>query len=223
MLGRRSLKPILLPVNPEPERLPYLSQTPILEMGDEIPVTARPMNEYFAPTSYSTTSCIRIPNTNATNYEIKSSVIQLLPSFHGLSNEDPYKHLDEFLEVCSTMKIKDLSLDAQKLILFPFSLKDKAKHWLGTLNVVIQTWDQLQKEFLKKYYPIGKTNQMRRAITNFSQISGEAFHETWERLRDLLRKCPHHSVPKWQLVQSFYDSLSESHRQMVDASCGGLS
>jgi len=54
-----------------------------------------------------------------------------------------------------------------------------------------------------------------------SQFEGEQFHETWERLKDLLRKCPHHAVPKWQLVQCFYDGLTEPHRQMVDASCGG--
>jgi hypothetical protein len=39
-------------------------------------------------------------------------------------------------------------------------------------------------------------------------------------MNDLLRKCPHHAVPKWQLVQFFYDGLTEPHRQMVDASCG---
>jgi hypothetical protein len=27
--------------------------------------------------------------------------------------------------------------------------------------------------------------------------------------------------PKWQLVPCFYDGLTELHRQMVDASCGG--
>jgi hypothetical protein len=37
----------------------------------------------------------------------------------------------------------------------------------------------------------------------------------------MLRKCPHHAIPKWQLVQCFYDGLTEPHRQMVDASCGG--
>jgi hypothetical protein len=40
-------------------------------------------------------------------------------------------------------------------------------------------------------------------------------------MKDLLRKCPHHAVPKWQQVQCFYDGLTEPHRQMVDASCGG--
>jgi len=47
------------------------------------------------------------------------------------------------------------------------------------------------------------------------------FHETWERMKDFLWKCPHHAVPKWQLIQCFYDGLTEPHRQMVDSSCGG--
>ncbi|GAV62963.1 LOW QUALITY PROTEIN: hypothetical protein CFOL_v3_06485, partial [Cephalotus follicularis] len=46
------------------------------------------------------------------------------------------------------------------------------------------------------------------------------FHESWERLKDLIRKCPHHVIPKWQLVQCFYDGLTAQNR-MVDASCGG--
>jgi hypothetical protein len=40
-------------------------------------------------------------------------------------------------------------------------------------------------------------------------------------MKDLLRKCPHHDVPKWQVVQFFYDELTEPHRQMVDSSYGG--
>ncbi|GAV84701.1 LOW QUALITY PROTEIN: hypothetical protein CFOL_v3_28143, partial [Cephalotus follicularis] len=48
------------------------------------------------------------------------------------------------------------------------------------------------------------------------------FHESWERLKELIRKCPHHVVPKWQLVQYFYDGLAATIKQMVDASCGQL-
>ena len=181
-----------------------------------------PLKEYFTPSKYTYSPCIQVPPVDAIQYEIKSSVIQMLPSFYGLATEDPYKHLDEFLEICSTVKIQNFSDDALRLRLFPFSLKDKAKYWLNSLDTVtISTWDQLQREFLKKYFPIGKTNQIRKAITSFSQLDGEMFHETWERLKELIRKCPHHAIPKWQLVQCFYDGLSERHRQMVDASCGG--
>jgi len=67
--------------------------------------TAKPMKENFIPTTYTTASCIRIPNMNANRYEIKSNVIQFLSSFYELNNEDPNKHLNKFLEVCSTVKI----------------------------------------------------------------------------------------------------------------------
>ena len=39
-------------------------------------------------------------------------------------------------------------------------------------------------------------------------------------MKELIRIYPHHQVPKWQLVQSFYDGLAEGVRQMVDSSCG---
>ena len=132
----------------------------------------------------------------------------MLPSFYGNTNEDPYKYLDEFLEICSTVKIQNFTDDALKLTLFPFSLKDKAKHWLGTIGRPIRLWEEMQREFLKKFYPIGQTNTMRRAITGFTQLPGELIHESWERLKELLRKCPHHGLSKWQIVQAFYEPPS---------------
>ena len=84
------------------------------------PVTLR---DPFVPTNYTPTSCIHIPNVGASQYEIKSNIIQMPPSFYGLNNEDPYKHLDEFMEICSTMKLQNFTDDALRLTLFPFSLE----------------------------------------------------------------------------------------------------
>jgi len=170
---------------------------------EERPVLLR---DHYLPSTYNPPSCLQLPNVTVANYEIKSSIIQMLSSFYGLNNEDPYKHIDEFLEICSTIKMHGFSEDALRMRLFPFSLKEKAKHWLKSLEPNV---------------PIGRTNQIRKTIISFSQLEGEQFHETWERLKDLLRKCPHQAIPKWQLVQCFYDGLTEPHRQMVDASCGG--
>jgi len=103
---------------------------------------------------------------------------------------------------------------------FPFSLKDKAKAWLDT-ETNITTWDQLQKEFLKKFFSIEKLTALRYAITTFSQNKNEQLYESWERFKELLQSCPHHEVPMWQLVQRFYSGLDEHNRQMVDASCSG--
>ncbi|CAN6445586.1 unnamed protein product [Victoria cruziana] len=147
----------------------------------------------------------------------------MLPSFHGLENEDPYRHLDEFLDIYATVRISHIEDDALRLQLFPFSLKEKAKHWFKSLptSVRIATWDDLQNEFLKKYFPISKTNHFRKAITTFSALEGETFHQAWERMKELLRRCPHHQIPRWQILQGFYDGLTEAHRQTIDSSCGG--
>ena len=98
-----------------------------------------------------------------------------------------------------------------RLRLFPFSLKDKAKAWLDA-KTNITTWDQLQKEFLN--FSIGKLTALRRDITTFSQNKNEQLHESWERFKELLQSCPHHEVPMWQLVQNFYFGLDEHNRQM---------
>ena len=229
MLGRRSRSlDSILAFTPEPERILRNRLRQDQMDNREFPHPPPPhvniptMKDRFTPAYYTTPSCINVPNNQALHYEIKSSIIQMLPSYYGLSNEDPYKHIDEFLEICSTIRIQHFTKDALRLTLFPFSLKDKAKHWLRSLDGIrITTWEELQKEFLTKLFPIGKTNQYRRAITSFAQQSNESFHETWERFRDLIHKCPHHQVPKWQLCQSFYDGFVEAHRQMIDSSCGG--
>ncbi|XP_027181678.1 uncharacterized protein LOC113780069 [Coffea eugenioides] len=49
--------------------------------------------------------CITFPTlAENTSFELKSGLIQLLPSFHGLSGEEPHKHVKEFEVVCSSMK-----------------------------------------------------------------------------------------------------------------------
>jgi hypothetical protein len=89
----------------------------------------------------------------------------MLPLFYELSTEDPYKHLDEFIDI----RLQNFSEDALRMHLFPFFLKDKAKYWLDSLETnSITSWAQMQHEFLKKYFTIGEKNQIRKVITVFS-------------------------------------------------------
>jgi hypothetical protein len=180
------------------------------------------LQDHYIPPTYTTPSCLRLLEITATHYEIKPSTIQSLLTFKGFTHENPYDFLSEFQTICSTIQLTGFTEDALKMRLFVFALKDRAKHCLQSLELdSITSWDQLQQVFLKQYFPIGRTNDTRRDITGITQYQGEPLHETWERLKDLLRSCPHHAVPKWQLVQSFYDGLTESSRSTVDASCGG--
>ena len=90
-------------------------------------------------------------------------MISLLPKFHGLDSENPYQHLKEFEEVCSTFHDQLCNEETIRLKLFPFSLKDKGKTWLNSLRPrSIGTQQEMQTEFSKKFFPIHKTNAPKR-------------------------------------------------------------
>ncbi|XP_070017702.1 uncharacterized protein [Nicotiana sylvestris] len=49
----------------------------------------------------------------------------------------------------------------------------------------------------------------------------ETLHETWERFKGMLVICPHHGILDQMLGQRFYMGLSDSVKNIVDASAGG--
>ncbi|KAG8481373.1 hypothetical protein CXB51_026129 [Gossypium anomalum] len=49
----------------------------------------------------------------------------------------------------------------------------------------------------------------------------ETLYDAWERYKDLLIRCHHHGLPLWLQVQTFYNGVNLSTRQMIDAAAGG--
>jgi hypothetical protein len=87
----------------------------------------RSLRDLFAPIATNSASCIVLPPTNATHFDLKPLVIQLLPSFHGLDHENPYNHVKKFKDICATFKFQNFSEESVHLKLFHFSLHDRAK------------------------------------------------------------------------------------------------
>ena len=181
------------------------------------------VRDYACPPS-TTQPVIRRPAIHANNFELKSITRQLLQGvqFTGLSHEDLNAYFPNFLKVCDTVKYNGVSDDAIRLRLFPFSLKDKANHYI-TIEPPdsITTWDELVNRFLTQFFPPAKAAKLRININNFCQFEGEAFHEALERYKELLRKFPNHNLPKWMQVKHFYNGLSIPTRTLPDASVGG--
>ena len=65
--------------------------------------------------------------TNANNFNFNPGMISLLPKFDGLDSENPYQHLKEFEEVCSTFHDQSCNEETIGLKLFPFLLKTRQK------------------------------------------------------------------------------------------------
>ncbi|KAL0463097.1 UNVERIFIED_CONTAM: hypothetical protein Slati_0197300 [Sesamum latifolium] len=145
------------------------------------------MMEYSFLTADGTISSIVKPSVEANNFEIKPSIIQIIRSslqFSDLPNEDPNKHLINFLEICDTFRFNGISNDAVRLRIFSFSLCDTAKDWLQSLPAgSITTWAILTKRFLTKYFSHAKTAKMLNDITSFVQLDRESLYDAWERFK----------------------------------------
>jgi hypothetical protein len=89
--------------------------------------------ELFAPTAVSSHSCIVLPPTDATHYDLKPHMIQMLPCFYGSEHENLYSHVKKFRSIPVTTKFQNFSKESVNLRLFPFSLHDRATEWLDSM------------------------------------------------------------------------------------------
>ncbi|KAD5960526.1 hypothetical protein E3N88_11998 [Mikania micrantha] len=156
------------------------------------------------------------------NMGVRPSVLTSVPTFHGRATEEPYQHLQEFEQFCQVTGGQRFSADEVKLILFPFTLKDRTKEWFSTLPAAsIFTWEEMQQQFLIEFYTMKKTTEARAAIRNFKQKGGELFHEAFTQFKDMLRKCPHHGINVWELLVAFYDGMSSEDIRDINSQSNG--
>ena len=106
---------------------------------------------------------------------LHSTTIQF--SLVSKPSKDPYRHVDELSQVCEINQIHNVSADVMKMKLFPATLRDRAKDWFLKLGKEFTSWIEMEEEFLRKYYSVGKTTSIRKAMREFTQGPSETFHE----------------------------------------------
>ena len=101
------------------------------------------LKEILQPQRTITNSCIRLPE-EANEFLMKSEMILLLPVYKGVSSENPYSFMRDFDDVCNAFLSTGLPLHIICMVLFPFSLKEKAKIWFHSLAPnSIFTWEDM--------------------------------------------------------------------------------
>ncbi|GKA86574.1 reverse transcriptase domain-containing protein [Tanacetum coccineum] len=199
------------------EAIPIVDKYPI-QMADD-----RPMAEQLQAPTGGFESAIVVPHINAQNFELKSSLINLVQNriFRGGNDEEPHAHIRHFESITNNQRYPDVPNTTIKLLLFPFSLDGVAKTWLDKEppNSIL-TWDDLVSKFINFFFPPSKTTNLRNEITNFRQIAQESFSEAWERFKELLRKCPHHGFSLMHQLDTFYNSLSYNDQDSLNSAAG---
>ncbi|CAN6583893.1 unnamed protein product [Malus baccata var. baccata] len=169
--------------------------------------------------------CIQYPAAaqgKTEEFELKSSLLHHIPKYHGLSMEDPNKHLKEFEVVCSSMTPINVDGSILKMKAFPFSLLEKAKDWLYELAPgTVTSWESMKRAFLEKFFPTSRVILLRKMISGIQQEEGESFPTYYERFKSLVASYPQHQMKEELLLQYFYEGLLPIERQMLDASAGG--
>ncbi|GKB38474.1 reverse transcriptase domain-containing protein [Tanacetum coccineum] len=160
----------------------------------------------------------------ATDFGLRHHMIQQVQNtfqFHGLPGDDANRHIGKFLEITQHMKQNGVSDDALRLSLFPYSLTHHAIAWYDCLpRNSIHSFDDMMMNFLSKYFPPSMVTKLRNEITKFEQKPHESLFEAWERYKLSIDRCPNHNMPLVTQIDTFYNGLTLSHRDTINAAAG---
>nr|GEV66833.1 DNA-directed DNA polymerase [Tanacetum cinerariifolium] len=160
-----------------------------------------------------------------TNFGLKNDKIQQVQNscqFHGLPGDDANKHLDKFLHVTQSIKVNGVTDDALRLYLFPHYLTHHATTCFDRLpRNSINTFEQMAKMFLKKYFPPSMVTKLKNKITNFRQRPDESLFEAWEHYKLSIDRCLNHNMLPVTQIDTFYNGLTLRHRDTINAAAGG--
>nr|GEZ59839.1 reverse transcriptase domain-containing protein [Tanacetum cinerariifolium] len=130
----------------------------------------------------------------ATNFELKNDMIQ------------------------QSIKVNGVTDDTLRLYLFPQSLKHHATAWFDRLpRNSINTFEQMAKMFLGKYFPPSMMTKHINEITNFRQRPDKSLFEAWERYKLSIDRCPNHDMLSVTQIDTFYNGLTLRHRNTINA------
>nr|GEW91213.1 DNA-directed DNA polymerase [Tanacetum cinerariifolium] len=130
----------------------------------------------------------------ATDFGLRHHMIQQVQNtclFHGLPGDDTNRHIDKFLEITQHIKQNGVSDDALRLSFFSIFLDASCYRLL------------------------------RNRITKFEQKPHKSLFEAWERYKLSTDRCPNHNMLLVTQIDTFYNGLTLSHRDTINAAAGG--
>jgi hypothetical protein len=139
----------------------------------------------------------------------------------GGFDENQYKHLQDFEEICATLMISGMNHETHKWIASPFSLTGWAKQWYKLhVSSCHGSWVILEDQFYFAFFPLSKIIDIRNEVLNFAQNEGESLGVAWSRYNQFALSGPELSIPDVMFMQHFVHGLSTESAEYLDMTSG---
>jgi hypothetical protein len=144
-------------------------------------------------------------------------------NFAGGLDENPYKHLQDFEEICATFMILGMNHEILKWKAFPFSLTGWAKQrYKLHVSSCHGSWVILEDQFYFAFFLLSKIIDLRNEVLNFAQKEGESLGAAWSRYNQLALSGLELSILDAMFMQHFVHGLSTESIEYLDMTSGGV-
>ncbi|KAI4998963.1 hypothetical protein ZWY2020_054827 [Hordeum vulgare] len=158
-------------------------------------------------------------------FSVDPELITLVESdpFHGYESETVVAHLTKLHDIATLFTSEEKIRHYYMLKLFPFSLKDDAKTWFTSLAPgCVHSPQDMVYYFSEKYSPAHKKQAALQEIYNFAQAEEESLPQAWGRLIQLLNALPDHPLEKNEILDIFYNGLTDASKDHLDSCAGSV-
>jgi hypothetical protein len=144
-------------------------------------------------------------------------------NFAGGLDEDPYKHLQDFEEICATLMISVMNHETLKWKAFLFSLTGWAKQWYKLhVSSCHGSWVVLKDQLCFAFFKVSKIIDLRNEVLNFARKEGESLGSAWSKYNQLALSVLELSVPDAMFMQHFVHQLGTESAEYLDMTSGGV-
>ncbi|CAM8905342.1 unnamed protein product [Rhodiola kirilowii] len=159
------------------------------------------MRELCAPNFQNQPWCI-YEGLELAEIEIRTGVVHHLPKFTGRQGESATRHMQTLHGICQTLRPYGVSVENFKLKAFHFSLTDVANAWFLSLpSGSIRSWDQMQKNFVAKYYPAAKVMLVCKQLQDIRKGPNESMYDYVENFNALEQSFCNLGVPEKLIIE----------------------
>jgi hypothetical protein len=161
----------------------------------------------------------------AEGYEIHLDFISLVRelNFTGGLDENLYKYLQDFEEICANLMISRMNHETLKWKAFPFLITGWAKQWYKLhVSSCHGSWVILKDQFCFAFFPLSKIIDLYNKVLNFSQKEGESLGGAWSRYNQLALSGLELSILDAMFIQYFVHRLGTESTEYLDMTPVGV-